>query len=113
MDCPTTPLFAFILLFLHSITIYIMTAGRGINGESYLRQLPKRRKGWGLLNSRNCTDQQLRAALIAVEKGCPVYAAILDFDIPRTTLLSHLMGFTLSRKRGRKPVLTYKGREGG
>jgi hypothetical protein len=47
----------------------------------------------------------LRAALGAVERGCPVQTTALDFDIPRTTLRSHLMGITLSRKRGRKPVL--------
>jgi hypothetical protein len=35
-----------------------------------------------------------------------VQTAPLDFDIPRTTLKGHVMGLTLSRKRGRKPVLT-------
>jgi hypothetical protein len=54
----------------------------------------------------NWSDAQLKAALSAVERGSPVQTAALDFDIPRTTLRNHVMGLSLTRKRGRKPVLS-------
>jgi hypothetical protein len=44
--------------------------------------------------------------MATVERGCAVKTAALDYDIPRTTLRSHVMGLTLSRKRGRKLVLS-------
>jgi hypothetical protein len=44
--------------------------------------------------------------MAAVDQGCPVQSAALDFDIPRSTLRSHVMELTLSRKRGRKPILS-------
>jgi hypothetical protein len=44
--------------------------------------------------------------MAAVERGFPVQKVALDYVIPRTTLGSHVMGLTLSRKRGRKPVLS-------
>jgi hypothetical protein len=40
------------------------------------------------------------------DKGCPVQTAALDYDVPRSTLRSHVMGIILSRKRGRKLVLS-------
>jgi hypothetical protein len=44
--------------------------------------------------------------MAAVDKGCHVQTAAPDYDVPRSTLRSHVMGITLSRKRGRKPVLS-------
>jgi hypothetical protein len=44
--------------------------------------------------------------MVAVERGCPIKIVALDYDIPRATLRSHVMGLILSRKRGRKPVLS-------
>jgi hypothetical protein len=44
--------------------------------------------------------------MAAVERGCPVQIAALDYDVPRSTLRSHVMGLTISRKRGRKLVLS-------
>jgi hypothetical protein len=41
-----------------------------------------------------------------VERGCPVQTAALDHGISRSTLRSHVMGTIVSRKRGRKPVLS-------
>jgi hypothetical protein len=43
--------------------------------------------------------------MAAVDQGSPMQTAALNFDIPRNTLKCHVMGQTLSRKRGRKPVL--------
>jgi hypothetical protein len=42
-----------------------------------------------------------------------VQTAALDYHIPRTTLHSHVLGLTLSRKQGRKPVLIAKEEEKG
>jgi hypothetical protein len=59
-----------------------------------------------LLKIGNWSDQQLRAAMAAVERGCPVQTTALDYDVPRSTLRSHVMGLTISRKCGRKPMLS-------
>jgi hypothetical protein len=44
--------------------------------------------------------------MAAFENGCPVQIAALDYDVPKSTLRSHVMDLTLSRKRGRKLVLS-------
>ena len=44
--------------------------------------------------------------MAAVEQGCLVQIIALNYDIPRSSLKSHVMGLTVSRKRGRKPVLS-------
>jgi hypothetical protein len=44
--------------------------------------------------------------MAVVEQGCHVQTSALDFDIPRSSLKSHVMKVTLSRKRRRKPVLS-------
>ena len=44
--------------------------------------------------------------MAAVERRCLVQPTVLDYDVPRSTLGSHIMGFTLSRKRGRKLVVS-------
>jgi hypothetical protein len=49
---------------------------------------------------------QLKAAMATVERGCPVKTTALDYDIPMTTLRSHVMELILSRKQGRKPILS-------
>jgi hypothetical protein len=54
----------------------------------------------------NWGDLQLRAAMAAIDQGCLVQIAALDYDIPRSSLKSHVMGLTMSRKRGKKPVLS-------
>ena len=54
----------------------------------------------------NWGDHQLRAAMVAIGQGCPVQTATLDYDIPRSSLKSHVMGLVVSRKRRRKPVLS-------
>jgi hypothetical protein len=66
----------------------------------------KRRAGKKVLVNGNWSDAQLRSALSAVERGSPVQTAALDFYIPRSTLRNHVMGLSVSRKRGRKPVLS-------
>jgi hypothetical protein len=66
----------------------------------------KRWKRQRILKNGNFSDQQLRAAMAAVDRGCPVQTAALDYDVPRSILRSHVIGITLSRKRGRKPVLS-------
>jgi hypothetical protein len=43
--------------------------------------------------------------MAAMDRGCPVQTAALDYNVPRSTLRNHVMGITLSRKCGRKPVL--------
>jgi hypothetical protein len=58
------------------------------------------------MKNGNWSEGQLRAAMAVVEQGCPVQTVALDFDIPRSTLHGHVMGLTLSRKRGKKPVLS-------
>ena len=54
----------------------------------------------------NWSDQQLKAAMVAVDMGCPVQTATLDYDVPKSILYSHVMGITLSQKRGKKPMLS-------
>jgi hypothetical protein len=54
----------------------------------------------------NWSDQQLRAAMAAIDMGCPVQTTALDYDVPMSTLHSHVMGINLSRKPGRKPMLS-------
>jgi hypothetical protein len=66
----------------------------------------KRRAGKKVLVNRNWSDAQLRSALFAVERESPVQTTALDFDIPRSTLRNHVMGLSVSRKRGRKLVLS-------
>jgi hypothetical protein len=51
------------------------------------------------------SDQQLKAAMAAVEKGCLVQTIALNYDVLRSTLRSHIMGITLSRKHEREPIL--------
>jgi hypothetical protein len=86
-------------------------------GESACRTFigspAKRLKSQRLLKTRNFSDHQLRAAMAAVDKGCPVQTAALDYDVPRSTVRSHVMGITLSRKRGRKPILSATEEEKG
>jgi hypothetical protein len=48
---------------------------------------------------------QLNTAMAVVERRYPIQMATLDNNVPRSTLKSHVMGLTLSRKRGRKPIL--------
>jgi hypothetical protein len=69
-------------------------------------QLPKRARRASLKKNGNWGDLQLREAMAVVDEGCPVQIVALDYDIPRSTLRGHVMGLTLSRKRGRKPVLS-------
>jgi hypothetical protein len=66
----------------------------------------KRSRRVCLKKNGNWADHQLRAAMAAVDQGCPVQTAALDYEIPRSTLRCHVMGQSLSRKRGRKPVLS-------
>jgi hypothetical protein len=66
----------------------------------------QRQKRQRLLKNGNWTDHQLRVAMAAIDRECPVKTAALDYDVPRSTLRSHVMGLTISRKRGRKPVLS-------
>ena len=44
--------------------------------------------------------------MAAVDRGYPVQTATLDYDVPRSTLHSHVMGITLLQKCRRKPVLS-------
>jgi hypothetical protein len=44
--------------------------------------------------------------MAAIDRGCLVQTTALDYDVPRSTLRSHVMGITLWRKCGRKPVLS-------
>jgi hypothetical protein len=69
-------------------------------------QASKRQKGRKFMKNGNWSESQLKAAMAAVEQGCPIQTATLDYDIPRSTLRGHVMGLTLSRKRGRKPMLS-------
>jgi hypothetical protein len=69
-------------------------------------QASKRQKGRKFMKNGKWSESQLKAAMAAMEQGCPVQTAALDYDIPRSTLRGHVMGLTLSRKRGRKPVLS-------
>jgi hypothetical protein len=66
----------------------------------------KRRACKKVLVNGNWSDAQLRATLSIVERGSPVQTTALDFDIPRSILRNHVMGLSLSRKRGRKPLLS-------
>jgi hypothetical protein len=69
-------------------------------------QASKRQKGRKFMKNGNWSESQLMAAMAAVEQGSPVQTAALDYDIPRSTLRGHVMGLTLSKKRGRKLVLS-------
>jgi hypothetical protein len=69
-------------------------------------QREKRAKRACLKKNGNWGDQQLRVALAAVEQGCPVQTTALDYGIPRSSLRCHVMGLTVTRKRGRKPILS-------
>jgi hypothetical protein len=66
----------------------------------------KRSRRACLKKNGNWADHQLRATMAAVDQGCPVQTAALNYEIPRSTLRYHVMGQSLSRKRGRKPVLS-------
>jgi hypothetical protein len=66
----------------------------------------KRTRRACLKKNGNWADHQLRAAMAAIDQGCPVQTAALDYEIPRNTLRYHVMEQTLSRKRGRKHVLS-------
>jgi hypothetical protein len=66
----------------------------------------KRSRRVCLKKNGNWADHQLKAAMAAIDQGCPVQTAALDYEIPRSTLRCHVMGQSLSRKRGRKPVLS-------
>jgi hypothetical protein len=69
-------------------------------------QATKTQNGRRLMKNGNWSEGQLKAAMAAVEQGCPVQTTALDYDIPRSTLRGHVMDLILSRKRGRKPVLS-------
>jgi hypothetical protein len=66
----------------------------------------KRLKRQRIMKIGNWSDQQLRAAMAAIDMGCPVQTTALDYDVPMSTLHSHVMGINLSRKPGRKPMLS-------
>jgi hypothetical protein len=53
----------------------------------------------------NWADQQLAAALRAVEKGVAIETVASHYQIPRSTLRSHVTGLSRGRKRGKAPVL--------
>ena len=74
--------------------------------ELYEAPSAKRSRSQRVLKIGNWSNMQLKAAIATVERGCHVQTTILDYDVPRSTLRSHVMGLTLSRKRGRKPVLS-------
>jgi hypothetical protein len=44
--------------------------------------------------------------MATIERGCPIQTTALDYDVPKSTLHSHIMELTLTRKRGRKPILS-------
>jgi hypothetical protein len=48
------------------------------------------------MKNRNWFDAQLNATMLAIERGSPKQIVAFDFDIPRTTLRDHVMGFTFS-----------------
>jgi hypothetical protein len=75
----------------------------GLNSNS-IGVASKRVRKEKLKKTRNWSDQQLKAALKAVDDGCPIQTAAKDYDIPRSSLRGHVMGTTVTCKRGRKAV---------
>ena len=59
---------------------------------------PKRKVGqW--------TDAQMSAAMAAVERGAKIRAVARNFDIPASTLVDHVNGKILQRKKGPPTML--------
>jgi hypothetical protein len=54
----------------------------------------------------NWTDQQLATTLQAVDQGVAVGTVASHYEIPRSTLRSHVTGISRGRKRGKAPLLT-------
>jgi hypothetical protein len=52
------------------------------------------------------TDQQLAATLRVVDQGVAVGTLASHYQIPRSTLCSHVTGLSRGRKRGKVPILT-------
>ena len=53
------------------------------------------------------TDQQMSAALAAVERGNKVRAAAHHFDIPQSTLANYVDGRIFKRKKGPPTILSH------
>jgi hypothetical protein len=67
---------------------------------------PRGRQQPAVPKTRNWTNGQLQAALIAHERGCSVSGATALYNIPRTSFRAHLAGIVLSRKRSAATVLS-------
>jgi hypothetical protein len=59
-----------------------------------------------IMKNRNWFDAQLNATMLAIERGSPKQIVAFDFDIPRTTLRDHVMGFTFSWKGEKNLIFT-------
>ena len=53
----------------------------------------------------NWTDQQLATTLRAADQGVVVEIVASYYQIPRSTLCSHIIGMRRGTKRGKAPIL--------
>ena len=73
-----------------------------MNGTCFERTCTKLRK------NGNWTDEDLNAAMLAIDDGAPIKTVARLYGIPTTSLRDHVSGKTIGRKRGKSGVLSFK-----
>jgi hypothetical protein len=92
VDCPTTPLFASILLFLHSVAIYNTTPANSIGGDTSLSTNPILHGGQEVDNQTEDTNHELQDSGTSPNGSGDMMASeerpMHDNDVPSTNPVS-------------------------
>jgi hypothetical protein len=86
---------------------YTNALGRHVFGVSpVMNGTSSERTGVKLRKNGKWTDEDLNAAMLAIDDGAPIKTVARLYGIPTTSLRHHVFGKTLSRKRGKSGVLS-------
>lgn len=73
-----------------------------MNGIGFERTCAK------FIQNENWTDEDLNAAMLAVDDGAPIKIMTRLYEISTTFLRDHVFGIKISRKHGKSGVLSSK-----